>query len=146
MDLAGKKVVIMGFGVEGMATADFLLAKGASVEIRDIEEASAFEKDVIAGYETKGVLFRFGPGGYIDSADLVVRSPGVPPGIPPLVAAKARGIPVSSGTQLFLELCPAPVIGVTGTKGKGTTASLIHEMFRAAGRTSGNGALPELRT
>ncbi len=102
---------------------------------------------MIAGYETKGVLFRFGPGGYIDSADLVVRSPGVPPGIPPLVAAKARGIPVSSGTQLFLELCPAPVIGVTGTKGKGTTASLIHEMFRAAGRTShlvGNIGLPAL--
>ena len=66
---------------------------------------------------------------------LIFRSPGIRPDLPELVAFTAAGGRQLTAVRLFMELCPCPIIGVTGTKGKGTTASLIYEMLRAADRT-----------
>lgn len=63
--------------------------------------------------------------------DLLIRTPGVRPNRPELEAARAAGVVITSQTQLFFDLSPATVIGVTGTKGKGTTASLIAAMLQA---------------
>ena len=65
----------------------------------------------------------------LNGYDLLVRSPGVHPSKLP------EGANVTSATNEFLDKCPAPIFGVTGTKGKGTTASLLTEMLRAAGKT-----------
>lgn len=77
--------------------------------------------------------FVFGPA-YLDSLDrldIVFRSPGIPRGLKPLLAAEKKGVEISSATKLFFKLCHGRIIGVTGTKGKGTTATLIYEILRA---------------
>ncbi|MEK7552541.1 MAG: UDP-N-acetylmuramoyl-L-alanine--D-glutamate ligase, partial [Patescibacteria group bacterium] len=83
----------------------------------------------------------------LERFDLVFRSPGVPYNLPELVRARRRGIKFSSGTKLFFERCPATIIGITGTKGKGTVSTLLAEMLRAAGREVflvGNIGLPAI--
>jgi UDP-N-acetylmuramoylalanine--D-glutamate ligase len=60
-------------------------------------------------------------------------SPGVPPELPLLIEAQRRGLPLSSATELFLDLCPAPIVGITGSSGKTTTTALTGEIFRQAG-------------
>jgi UDP-N-acetylmuramoylalanine--D-glutamate ligase len=65
-----------------------------------------------------------------DGADLVVRNPGVPRRAPLLELARAHGIPVEMEMSLFFRACPAPIIGVTGTKGKTTVSTLIGEVLR----------------
>jgi UDP-N-acetylmuramoylalanine--D-glutamate ligase len=69
----------------------------------------------------------------LDDADLVCLSGGVPVDIPIVEAAQARGIRLSNDAQIFLDRCPAPVIGITGSAGKTTTTALVGEMCRAAG-------------
>ncbi|RLC69157.1 MAG: UDP-N-acetylmuramoyl-L-alanine--D-glutamate ligase, partial [Chloroflexi bacterium] len=68
--------------------------------------------------------------------DVVFVSPGVPLEIPFLVEARRRGVPLSSETRLFVELCPAPIVGITGSSGKTTTTTLVGEMLRASGQTT----------
>ncbi len=79
--------------------------------------------------------------------DLVVRSPGISPLSAVVEKIKAQNIPVTSPTQIFFDLCPCRIIGITGTKGKGTTSSLIYEMLKASGVDAylgGNIGLPPL--
>jgi UDP-N-acetylmuramoylalanine--D-glutamate ligase len=70
----------------------------------------------------------------LDQVDVVYASPGVPPDHELLTAAAERGIRISSLVELFFALCPAPILGITGSAGKSTTTSLIGEMFQAARR------------
>src|SRR5262249_18509663 len=67
-------------------------------------------------------------------ADVVYASPGVPPENVLLICARERGVRCSSLVELFFQLCPAPILGVTGSAGKSTTTSLLGEMFAVAGR------------
>src|SRR3970282_519799 len=67
-------------------------------------------------------------------SDMVFVAQGVPLTLPVLEQARERGVPISSMTRLFLELCPGPVIGITGSSGKTTTTSLLGAMFAATGR------------
>ena len=86
--------------------------------------------------ELAGLPIRFVLGGHEerdftpDGADLVVRNPGVPRRAPLLELARGHGIPVEMEMSLFFRACPAPVIGVTGTKGKTTVSTLVGEMLR----------------
>ena len=114
-------VAVIGGGVEGQAAARYWLAKGASVTVRDMNEALTGMPD--------GVVLELGPDYLkkLGSYDLIVRSPGVRPN-----AIKTK-VPVTSGVREFFAKCPARIVGVTGTKGKGTTSSLIAEILRHAG-------------
>lgn len=110
------KIAIIGFGREGKSVLKFLKKspeyKGAKVSVLDQTDGPEYLKD-------------------LNSFDLIFRSPGVPYNLPEIQAALSAGKKVSSATKLFFELCPAKIIGVTGTKGKGTTATLIYEMLKA---------------
>jgi len=66
----------------------------------------------------------------LDKFDVVFRTPGISPLKKQLIKAKKRGVEISSQIKLFFDLCPAKIIGVTGTKGKGTTTSLIYEILK----------------
>jgi UDP-N-acetylmuramoylalanine--D-glutamate ligase len=112
------RVAVVGYGVEGRAAVDYWRARGDEVVVHDRRPGLA----VPAGVE---VADRYLAG--LESADLVVRSPGVRPDLLP------PGVPVTSVVAEFLARCPAPVVGVTGTKGKGTTSSAIASILRAAG-------------
>jgi UDP-N-acetylmuramoylalanine--D-glutamate ligase len=126
----------MGLGTRGggVGVARFLVERGAIVTVTDGKPAEALT-DSLAALE--GLPIRYVLGGHeerdftLDGADMVVRNPGVPRRAPLLQIARANGVPIEMEMSLFLRHCPAPVIGVTGTKGKTTTATLCAEMLRA---------------
>lgn len=129
----GKKVAILGLSVEGLDSVKFFVDEGAKVTCLDRRNLSDFGETYqqLARYP---VTLELGEH-YLDRLDeyeLIVRTPGMSPRLPQLVAWQKSGREMTSLTKLFFELCKAPVIGVTGTKGKGTTSTLIYEMLRAA--------------
>lgn len=129
-----NKVSIIGLGKEGTALARFFAQRGATVTVSDLrtKEELAESIEVLSEF-----LIRFKLGGHPQNlldADIIYVSPGVPQDIPLLVEARKRGIPISSETRLFFSLCPAPIIGITGSSGKGTTATLVAQILQKAGR------------
>ncbi len=136
-ELKGRRIVILGLARQGMALARFLVRAGAQVVVSDLrsEKALAEERAALAGLDIQFVLGGH-PRRLLDGADLLCLSGGVPLDAPIVVEAQRRGIPLSNDAQLFVERCPAPVIGITGSAGKTTTTALVGEMCRAAGFTT----------
>ncbi|MGH2407336.1 MAG: UDP-N-acetylmuramoyl-L-alanine--D-glutamate ligase [Candidatus Limnocylindrales bacterium] len=141
---AGRPVAVLGFARSGLAAARFLADRGARVTVYDGLSADELE-DAIAGLDGRPVRLLLGPvvnpGAALDGQALLVTSPSVSSRYPTteprlraaLAAVEAEGrVPVVSEMDLFLRLCPAVTIGVTGTKGKTTTASLIAAVLGAA--------------
>ncbi len=115
------RVAIVGYGVEGKSAVAYWAAKGAEVTVLDEREFDTSQLPV-------GVQHQFGEGifEHIFGYDIVMRSPGIAP-----YQIRADGH-MTSVTREFFTVCPAPIIGVTGSKGKGTTCSLIHAMLKQA--------------
>jgi len=132
--LTGKQVVILGLARQGTALARFLVRAGAEVTVSDLRDETALA-DSLAELDGLPIRYVLGehPPGLLERADLLCLSGGVPMDAPIVVEAVRRSIPLSNDAQLFLELCPAPVIGITGSAGKTTTTALVGEMCRAAG-------------
>ncbi len=130
-----KRVVVLGFGRQGRALARWLPGVGASVVVTDHASPETVNGDLSA---FGGVDFVFGhhPLTLLDDADLLCISGGVPLALPFVQEALRREIPLSNDAQLFLERCPAPVIGITGSAGKTTTTTLVGEMLKQAGHTT----------
>jgi UDP-N-acetylmuramoylalanine--D-glutamate ligase len=131
-DWKEKKIGVLGLGIEGIASSAYLRKHGAEVTVLDQKERTEFDAPTLNALEKEGVQFSFGKDykDHLSQFDLVVRSPGVK------LSREEREIlagKLTSQTQLFLEACPGRVIGVTGTKGKGTTSALIYEMLKASG-------------
>jgi UDP-N-acetylmuramoylalanine--D-glutamate ligase len=134
MAYQGKKVTIIGLGREGTALARFLVGQGAEVTVTDVKKENQLEG---AMSDLAGLPIHYVLGAHPEEvleADVMFVSPGVPQGIPILLEARRRGVPLSSETGLFFSLCPAPIIGVTGSSGKTTTTSLVGEIMKAQGR------------
>jgi UDP-N-acetylmuramoylalanine--D-glutamate ligase len=133
---AGRRVTIVGLAREGTALARFLAAQGAVVTVTDRQSAEALAENVaaLAAWPIRFVLGEH-PLTLLET-DVVFVSPGVPLEIPLLVEARRRGVTLSSETRLFLELCPAPIVGITGSSGKTTTTTLVGEMLLASGQTT----------
>lgn len=131
--LAGKQVVVLGLARQGMALARFLVQAGAEVTVSDLRDEAALA-DPLAELANLPIQYVLGehPLSLLDGADLLCLSGGVPIDIPIVVEAQRRSIPLSNDAQIFLERCPAPVIGITGSAGKTTTTALVGEMCRAA--------------
>jgi UDP-N-acetylmuramoylalanine--D-glutamate ligase len=113
----------------------FLSANGASVTVTDVKSPEALA-DSIAALDGLNVKLKLGGHSRsdLDGVDVVYASPGVPPENELLREATARGIRQSSLVELFFRLCPAPILGITGSAGKSTTTSLVGEMFTRAGK------------
>jgi len=117
------KVAIAGYGIEGKASFDYWCTKGAEVTIAD-------ERDSLSvPAEAAGAILGADAFAELGDFDLIVRSPSINPEKLPY------GNKVWSATNEFLKECPAPIIGVTGTKGKGTTSSLAAAILKESGRT-----------
>ncbi len=134
-DFAGKRVTVMGLGTRGggVGVARYLAGRGAAVTVTDAKPAEALAEPMAA---LAALPIRYVLGGHDEAdftpagADLVVRNPGVPRRAPLLRRARHHGLPIEMEMSLFLRACPAPVIGITGTKGKTSTASLCAAMLR----------------
>lgn len=133
--LAGRRVGIIGLARQGKALARWLPATGASVVAADSKTA---DKLNLNPDDYPGVEFMLGGNieGFLDGMDLLCLSGGVPLDLPVVQAAVARGIRLANDAQLFLERCPAPVIGITGSAGKTTTTTLVGQMIKNAGYTA----------
>jgi UDP-N-acetylmuramoylalanine--D-glutamate ligase len=134
MELRDKKVLVVGLGRTGEATADFLLRRGARVTISEKKTAAELGPP-LAAWTERGAAVETGghrPASFLE-ADLIIPSPGVPP-LPEFRAAADKGIPVLSEIELAFRFLKGSIIGVTGTNGKSTTATLLHRILKEAGR------------
>lgn len=133
--LAGKRVTVLGLGIEGVDLVRFLVAHGAEVTASDAKTADRLRT---ALERLEGLPVRYSLGANrpedVAAAECLFVSQSVPLDIPAVQEARRRGIPISSMTRLFMELCPVPIVGITGSSGKTTTTSLVGAMFAAAGR------------
>ena len=135
---------MVGLGRSGGALARYLDRQGVRVRIVDADPNRVPESDLPEGAEVR-------LGGYgsddLEGCQGLFLSPGVPWNCDLAEQARARDIPVSSETDLFLKLCPAPVVGVTGTNGKTTTTAMIGAVLGAGPRpvvVGGNIGVPML--
>ena len=133
MKLKGQRITVMGLGLfgGGVGAVRFLVREGAVVTVTDLRA----EKDLRASVRAlNGLPVAFVLGGHEEmdfrNTDLIVANPAVPRSSPYLKIAESAGVPITSEICLFVERCPAPIIGITGSSGKTTTTSLIGEMLK----------------
>lgn len=135
--LAGARILVLGLGRfgGGVETARFLAAEGAACVISDTASREALAAPAAAA-EALGATLVFGPQetSLLDGIDGVIVSPAIPGTHPVVAAAAAAGIGVTTEMNIVLGRAPAPVFGVTGTKGKSTSVTLLAHMLEAAGR------------
>jgi UDP-N-acetylmuramoylalanine--D-glutamate ligase len=135
--LAGARVLVLGLGrfSGGLETVRFLAERGARVLVSDTAAREALGPSADEA-ERLGATLRFGAqdASLLADLDLVVANPAIPFDHEVLLEADRRGIPLTTETNLFLERVRAPVLGVTGTKGKSTTSALLAGIVEAAGR------------
>ncbi len=122
------KIAVVGYGVEGKSVVKYFAKHKAAITVCDVD-GSIKQAQSEGGH----IHFKLGPhylndlGGF----DLIFRSPGIPYLKPEFNIVRSR---LTSATKYFFEKCPCPIVGITGTKGKGTTASLIYEMLKGQKR------------
>lgn len=123
-ELKRKRCTVVGLGISNLPLIDFLLSHGASVTARDRKTRSELG-DVGDRLEARDVRLYTGDS-YLDGLDeeIVFRSPGLRPDLPAFAAAVERGTTLTSEMEMFLDLTPATVIGITGSDGKTTTTTL----------------------
>jgi len=124
-----KKVVIMGLGLHGggVGVAKFFVKQGADVLVTDLKTKSQLKKSVdkLKKLPIKFVLGKHREEDFI-KADLIIKGPAVPPNSKYLKAARDNNISIKTDIQIFFDLFKGEIIGVTGTKGKSTAATLIY--------------------
>ncbi|NJN65262.1 MAG: UDP-N-acetylmuramoyl-L-alanine--D-glutamate ligase [Chloroflexaceae bacterium] len=141
--LANQRIMIAGLGREGLSTCAFLrrhlpdvplvLADQAPLEKLPPQVREQCQQDTNLTLVT--LERETGPDlEHLAAFDIIFRSPGIPPDLPLFQAARARGATITSNMRLFFDLCPGIVVGVTGTKGKSTTASLIAAILKQGDR------------
>ncbi|HTU81701.1 MAG TPA: UDP-N-acetylmuramoyl-L-alanine--D-glutamate ligase [Candidatus Acidoferrales bacterium] len=132
----GSNVLVIGLGKSGLACVDVLRGRGVGVYATD-EKPQAELSQAIAAVEGWGARF-VDPerlGAVVEALDSAVLSPGVPPTSKVVRAIHRANVAVIGEIELAYRLCKAPIVAVTGTKGKSTTTALIGHLMRACGRT-----------
>jgi len=134
--IRGKRCAVLGLGVSNTPLVDFLLDAGAIVTVRDAKSREELG-DTAALLAERGVNLVCGQA-YLDNIDeeIIFRSPGIHPDHAGIRTAVANGAILTSEMELFMQLCPAKMIGITGSDGKTTTTTIIHKMLVAAGLTA----------
>jgi len=134
VDVNNKRVLVVGLGKSGVASALFLKAKGARVTVSDSKPQDQL-KDQIPALLDNGIAVETGGHGErtFRGQDLIVVSPGVPTDSPPLVQARALGENVIGEVELAAQFFPGRIVAITGSNGKTTTTTLAGEIVAAAG-------------
>ena len=133
--IKGKYVAIMGMGVSNTPLIRYLMDLDANITVFDKKTEDELGKSLMEEYVLQGVQFSLGEN-YLDNLhgyDVIFRSPGIRPDIPPIQKEVERGAILTSEIEKLIELCPSKVIGVTGSDGKTTTTTLIYMMLKEEG-------------
>jgi len=112
------KIAILGFGREGKSVLKFLKKRNPRADIKILDQK--FDKNYLKN---------------LSSFDVIFRSPGVPYNLPEIQRAIKKGVKFSSATALFFEKAKGKIVGITGTKGKGTTATLLYKILKACNKS-----------
>ncbi|GAB2958734.1 UDP-N-acetylmuramoyl-L-alanine--D-glutamate ligase [Micromonospora polyrhachis] len=147
-DLRGRSVAVWGTGREGRAAVTAVAAHGPASLVA-VDDSASFLSLPWDGVLAQTAPLYTGPDGFeqLAAAEVVVRSPGVPQTHPWLAELRERGVTVTGGTALWMADHAACTVGVTGSKGKSTTSSLISQLLAAVGRPNvfgGNIGVPLL--
>ncbi len=138
--LHNKKIAILGLGIENQAWLNFVLHQGikADFHIYDSRSQADLQSRLNSLPSQKNIkLFLSDNQNDLSNYDLLLRSPGFPLFRDNIQIARDQGVEISSAMKMFFAWCPSKnIIGVTGSKGKGTTASLIQAILEQAGQVS----------
>lgn len=146
----GKRILVVGLGLQGsgIGAVKFFSELGAEVTVTDLKNKEQLKSSID---ELKQYNVRFSLGGHkvedFINTDVILKGPGVRWDRPEIKAAQEKGIPIEMESALFAAYCPAPIVGITGTRGKSTTTSMIYEVLKLTGRTihlAGN--IPQVST
>jgi len=146
-----KKILILGLGREGSDSLEFFLKNCPKnqIGVADIAPFDSLGKSVKEILSQNTQIKVFCGKNYLSSLkkyDLVVKTPGIPIHLPEIEQAYREG-KITSQIEIFLEQCQGMIIGITGTKGKSTTSSIIHEIIKKSGKKAyllGNIGIPAL--
>ncbi len=146
--LKNKKCVVLGLGISNKALIEYLLSHGADIEARD--ENPLNENDDYFSYLKSNNIPVITGEKYLGNiqGDYIFRSPGIRPDKGDIQSAVANGSILSSETELFFDLCPCPVIAITGSDGKTTTTTLTAKLLEKTGRKvwlGGNIGIPLIK-
>ena len=133
--MENKRIDVIGFGVSNSELVFRLAESGAQVKLHDKRNADQLRPEQLTRLKSLGVALSLG-NGYLDDLDgeIIFRTPGMPFTTPALEKARQQGKIVTSELEVFMQLCPCPVYGITGSDGKTTTSSLIAAMLEKSGR------------
>lgn len=133
--LSSKRVMFCGLGRSNLPVIEMLLNYGAKIIACDSRNISKLD-DSIKNLEKRGVELRLGST-YMDNldADIIFRTPGMSFFNEKLQEARKHGIVVTSEMEMFFDICPCPIIAVTGSDGKTTTTTIISEILKASKKT-----------
>lgn len=133
-----KKITVMGIGLHGggVGTVKFLVAQGAKVIATDLRTKEQLTASLEKLKGLKNVQYVLGHHRMEDfsTVDMVIKNPAAPWSDKHIKFALEHKVPVEMDSSLFFKLCKNKIVGVTGTKGKTTTASLIYEILKTAGK------------
>jgi UDP-N-acetylmuramoylalanine--D-glutamate ligase len=135
MELKGKRVLVVGLGKSGVASALFLESRGALVTVSDAKREDQLRKEIPALLD-RGITLETGKHGErtFSSQDLIVVSPGVPGDLAALQHARSLGIPIIGEIELTARFLQGKIIAITGSNGKTTTTTLAGEIIASGGR------------
>ncbi len=133
MDLKDQRVLVVGLGKSGVASALFLKSRGARVTVSDAKPEAELRQEILLLLE-HGITVETGGHGdrTFRDQDLIVVSPGVPFDAPQLVQARNLGEKVIGEIELAAQFLPGPIAAITGANGKTTTTTLAGEILAAA--------------
>lgn len=132
--LRHKTVAVIGIGVSNTPLLELLLAEGIRVTACDKRSREQMGEQA-EHLEQLGCELHLGADYLKDlDADVIFRTPGLRPDVPEIAACVDRGAVLTSEMEVFFEVCPCPIIAVTGSDGKTTTTTIIAELLKAAGR------------
>jgi UDP-N-acetylmuramoylalanine--D-glutamate ligase len=134
MELKDKRVLVVGLGRSGVASAQFLQASGAKVTVSDAKSPEQLASEIPALLE-RGIAVETGGHGErtFRGQDLIVVSPGVPADSAPLLQARIRGVLIIGEIELAAQFLQGRIVAITGSNGKTTTTTLTGEILAASG-------------
>jgi UDP-N-acetylmuramoylalanine--D-glutamate ligase len=134
MDVKGKRILVVGLGKSGVASALFLQARGARVTVSDTKAEEQLRQEIPALLD-QGITVESGGHGErtFRDQDLIVLSPGVPADVPLVGQARARGVPVIGEIELASRFLKGHLVAITGSNGKTTTTTLAGEVISMGG-------------